>query len=378
MRTGAACTIWWRVRLWSRLNDDTCMRSRSCPWPGLSRVYAWTPWREITEIGRGVSILASGRPVGLANRATGNTSAFGSRLILAARYVLRLLAVGLLVGSVLLVGGFTQIGLNDYLHPGRSLSEGTPASVGLVYRDAPLDTEDGLHLGAWFVPGERREALILVHGLGASRAALLNMTADLHSRGYSLLLLDLRAHGTSEGDISTLGVKEVRDIRAAVALLRTQPEVDPDRIGIYGASLGGSVALLSAAAIPELRAVVADSTFASARWVIDHQLHSLLNLPDWFGPLLLTAGSLEAGISPDDAAPVAAAARLGQRPLLVIHGAEDSTFDVENARMIYAAASGPRDLWILEGVAHTGAYEHDRGLFVNRLDAFFTAGLGSS
>ena len=170
----------------------------------------------------------------------------------------------------------------------------------------------------------------------------------------------------------------MRDIRAAVAFLQTQPEVDPDRIGIYGGSLGGSVALLSAGALPELRAVVADSTFASARWVIDHQLHSLLNLPDWFGPLLLTIGSLEAGISPDEAAPAAAAARLGQRPLLVIHGTEDGTFAVDNARMIYAAASGPRELWILDGVGHTGAYDHDRGAFVDRLNAFFTAGLGSA
>ena len=170
----------------------------------------------------------------------------------------------------------------------------------------------------------------------------------------------------------------MRDIRAAVAFLQTQPEVDPDRIGIYGGSLGGSVALLSAGALPGLRAVVADSTFASARWVIDHQLHSLLNLPDWFGPLLLTIGSLEAGISPDEAAPAAAAARLGERPLLVIHGTEDSTFAVDNARMIYAAASGPRELWILDGVGHTGAYDHDRGAFVDRLNAFFTAGLGSA
>jgi uncharacterized protein len=302
---------------------------------------------------------------------------FGPRLMFAAGYVGRLLAVGLLLGSALFVAGLTQISLNDYLRPPRVTYDTTPASVGLNYRDTTLLTEDGLHLAAWFVPGSRRETLILVHGLGASRAGLLPMSVDLHVRGYNLMLLDLRAHGQSEGELSTLGVKEVRDIRAAVGYLKTQPEVDADRIGIYGGSLGGAVALLSAGTMPELRAVVVDSTFASARWVIDHQLHALLNLPDWFGPLLLTVGSLEAGISPDDAAPAVAAAHLGERSLLIIHGTADGTFDVENARLIYAAASGPRDLWILDGVEHTGAYGRDRVGFINRLDSFFTSGLGA-
>jgi pimeloyl-ACP methyl ester carboxylesterase len=59
---------------------------------------------------------------------------------------------------------------------------------------------------------------------------MLDMAADLHARSYGLVLLDLRAHGDSEGDISTLGVKEVRDIRAALDFLHAQPEVDPRHI----------------------------------------------------------------------------------------------------------------------------------------------------
>jgi dipeptidyl aminopeptidase/acylaminoacyl peptidase len=298
-----------------------------------------------------------------------------SSLARAALYVGRLGLAGFVVGASILVGGFTQRGLDDYLHPARVPNNRNPASVGLSFRDVKLLTEDGLHLAAWYVPGDGPDTLILVHGLGGNRDTMLDMAADLHARNYALVLLDLRAHGDSEGAISTLGVKEVRDIRAAVDFLRAQPEVDPRHIGIYGASLGGAVALLAAAALPELRAVAVDSTFSSARWLVDHQLQSLLNLPDWFGPLLLTVGGLEAGISADDAAPAAAAAHLGTRPLLVIHGTEDALFQVKNAYMIYDSASGPKDLWILEGGGHTAAYSDYRSDFLNRLDAFFTAGL---
>jgi hypothetical protein len=82
---------------------------------------------------------------------------FGPRLMFAAGYVGRLLAVGLVLGSALFVGGLTQISLNDYLRPPRVTYDTTPASVGLNYRDATLLTEDGLHLAAWFVPGSLRE-----------------------------------------------------------------------------------------------------------------------------------------------------------------------------------------------------------------------------
>jgi len=138
-----------------------------------------------------------------------------------------------------------------------------PADYGLVNRDEPLATDDGLQLAAWYVPGTRPESLILVHGLGANRADMLDLATVLHTRGYNLLLPDLRAHGRSQGNVSTLGVKEVRDIQAAVKYLQLQPEVDPYRIGIYGASLGGAVALLAAEQIPTLRGVVVDSTFAT-------------------------------------------------------------------------------------------------------------------
>jgi pimeloyl-ACP methyl ester carboxylesterase len=117
-------------------------------------------------------------------------------------------------------------------------------------------------------------------------------------------------------------------------------------------SLGSAVAIMSAAVLPDIRAVAADSVFSSARWLIEHQLQKLVSLPEWFGPAVLALGGLESGVSPDAIAPVDAAARLGSRPLFVSQGGQDTLFDPENARVVIAAASGPTDLWLVPDAVH--------------------------
>jgi hypothetical protein len=89
-----------------------------------------------------------------------------------------------------------------------------------------------------------------------------------------------------------------------------------------------------------LRAVAADSVFASARWLIDHQLGTLIAVPDWFGPAVLALGAWEAGVSADAIAPVKAARQLGSRSLLVIHGKQDALFHPENARQLDPSSCG--------------------------------------
>jgi fermentation-respiration switch protein FrsA (DUF1100 family) len=293
----------------------------------------------------------------------------------AAMYVGRLCAALVIASLLIGVPAFVHYGVSSYVHPSRSFPTSTPADMGLAYTDVVLQTRDGLRLAAWSVPGPRPDALILIHGIRNNRDDALPVARDLRARGYNLLLLELRAHGQSEGDTSTLGVREVEDVRAALTFLQQQPGVDPQRVGIWGKSLGSSVALMGAAALPELRAVAADSAFASARWLIEHQLGTLIALPDWFGPAVLALGGLEAGISPDAVAPVEAARQLGSRPLLVIHGGRDELFYPENARLIMDAASGPKQLWMEPEAGHTGVYNRNPERYIDRLDAFFSGAL---
>jgi uncharacterized protein len=101
-------------------------------------------------------------------------------------------------------------------------------------------------------------------------------------------------------------------------------------------------------------------------------------LPDWFGPLLLTVGGLEAGISPDAAAPVSTIADISPRPLLLIADGQDQVFVPYNAEALYMAAAEPKSLWEVAGAVHTGAYDNNPQVFVDKLDAFYSRSLGAS
>jgi uncharacterized protein len=266
---------------------------------------------------------------------------------------------------------------SSWTHPHRNVPAMTPAEVGLDYEDVALFTEDGLHLAAWYVPSHNRAAVIIVHGLGGNRAGDLDLARALADRGYGLMLLDLRAHGDSEGEVSTLSPHEVRDVRAAVQYLQQRPDVDPERIGIHGSSLGAAVAIMSAAEIDDLHAVVADSGFASIDWVVQNQFEKLERVPKWMAPIVVALGSRQAGVDAAEMAPIRQVARISPRPLLIVHGDRDETFLLKNATMLAAAAGDSAQLWIRPGVGHVRSSAPNPAEYPQRIGDFFDQTLGA-
>jgi dipeptidyl aminopeptidase/acylaminoacyl peptidase len=99
--------------------------------------------------------------------------------------------------------------------------------------------------------------------VGANKSDFTELAVALSRRGCFVLLFDFRAHGESGGSRSSLGHHEQRDIAAALDFLKSRPEVDPKRIGIYGFSMGASTAILAAARTHAFSAIVVDSAFTS-------------------------------------------------------------------------------------------------------------------
>ena len=210
---------------------------------------------------------------------------------------------------------------------------------GLPWREARLPTVNGKHLFGWFIPaGERAPALVVMHGWGGNAEMMLPLAAPLHERGYALLLVDARCHGQSDDDTFASLPRFAEDVEAALAWLAGQPEVDAARLGVIGHSVGAGAALLAASRRRDLRAVVSLAAFAHPAGMMRRWLASK-RIPHWpFGAYILAYVQRVIGFRFDDIAPCHTIARV-TCPVLLVHGLEDDTVPVDEARQIHAARS---------------------------------------
>lgn len=286
-------------------------------------------------------------------------------------------AIGALSGAV---GAAWYVSTRVSPEPRRSYLDGytfTPWELGVPYETVSFSSGDGLRLRAWWLPQERPRGVVIgCHGHGGRKDDLLGIGTNTWRAGYSVLLLDFRGRGESDPWPQTLISREVDDLRAAVAYARGR---EPGaRVGVVGFSMGAAVALLAAAEEPAIAAVVADSSFTTGRDVVTHNVRSVLRVsPE---ALVLAADEVvqrRHGYRFSQARPIDAVGRLAPRPVLIIHGEDDSTTPVEHAHRLYAAAHEPRELWVVPGVEHCGAYFHDRPAYCRRVIGFFEQYLGS-
>lgn len=171
----------------------------------------------------------------------------------------------------------------------------------------------------------------------------------------ALLLIGLAHWLPLTGHTTSFGGAEARDVRGAVACLRSRPDVGA--IAAFGLSMGGAALLQAMPQLPSVRAVVVDSTFADFGTVTDGQLTSL---PSPLRGVMRTEigfwARLELGVSLADIAPRQHIAAVSPRPLLIIHGTDDGLISPAQAEENFAAARPPKQLWLVPGTGYIGAH----------------------
>jgi uncharacterized protein len=139
---------------------------------------------------------------------------------------------------------------------------GSPPSAD--YREVGFEASDGVDISAWYRPTQNGATIIVVHGGGGDRTGAVAHAKLLVRHGYGVLLHDARGRGKSEGVQNSYGWGWPKDIAGAIRFLKTRDEVDPERIGALGLSTGADVLIQVAAQGKDLKAVVADGTYAGS------------------------------------------------------------------------------------------------------------------
>lgn len=236
-----------------------------------------------------------------------------------------------------------------FFYPDR-VSYTRPESLGLAHEEVFFDSA-GARLHGWWLPaaGPRQGSVLHLHGNAANISNHLPLVAWLPRVGFDVLMFDYRGFGQSEGRPSLAGV--VDDAAAAFAQLRRRPGVDPQRLIVFGQSLGGATALRLLArpldGAEGLRLAIIDSAFAGYRRIArEAALDSVV-----LAPLLPLALPL---LPPAEDDPLAALARI-RVPLLFLHGTRDQVIGAAHSETLHAAASAPKELLRVDGATHMEA-----------------------
>ena len=226
-------------------------------------------------------------------------------------------------------------------------------------------------------PDARRS--VIVHGLGDTLESYVDRADALRRRGHTVLLLDLRAHGGSEGRYTTLGGREREDVRAAME--RCAPRAGRRGLVLMGHSMGAVAVAARGGRPPDVRAVIVEAPYDTYRANVAHHAWLLYRLPRWVPHHPdhdRRSRSGAAGFDADDVDAVAAAARLAA-PLLAIADGADPRMPEAVVRRVADAHAGPaaRSGW-LPGAEHVGAVAAPRllagGALVPRRRRRLTAG----
>lgn len=275
--------------------------------------------------------------------------------------------LGLPLGAAAALTGLSAVFVRRLISP--VAGEGyflTPWELGIPFEEVEFSTPDGVTLRGWWLPRQdAQRTVITMAGYQRWRIDTLGISSGLWRRGCNVLMFDYRGCGMSDPHVITLGYYETVDALAAVEYAHSRrPELP---VGILGYSMGGAVAIMAGARDERLKAVVADSPFASQRQVIRRNFRAHTGLP-YFPAAYMMERFLPYNV--DEVEPIREIGRISPRAVMLVHGSSDTITDPLDSAALYEAAGEPKEMWALPSVGHCGAYFVDRQEYIKRVASF--------
>lgn len=258
---------------------------------------------------------------------------------------------------------------------GALLTGPAPSAVGTLSADFPVESiqipgTNGSIVHGWLSYGKPGGSVVLLmHSMRSNRLEMLSRARFLRNQGYSVLFIDLHAHGETTGERITFGLRESESVAVSVAFLRnTFPH---ERIGAIGASLGAAAIVL---AQPDLKldAVILESLHPTIEEAVDNRLK--LHFGSYGSvllPVMLSQLSFYLDTSMDELSPITRINDLNS-PILFISGTNDAHTTQSETERLYAAARAPKELWIVPGARHFNMHSYAGKEYEQRITAFLS------
>lgn len=262
------------------------------------------------------------------------------------------IVVGVYVGLSLYMFVFQE---RVVFYPSRRVTM-TPDRIGLTYEELELATDSGCTVSAWFVPADNpRGVVIFCHGNAGNIGDRLNTLEILNELGFSTLFFDYPGYGDSPGSPSERGTYDAA--KAAWGFVIEERGVPPERVVVFGRSLGGSVAAWLAHTVKPAALVLEASFISTAE--MGQDVYPYL-------PVRLLCRIKY---------PTRDYLRSVTCPVLVVHSEDDELIRFRHGEALYAAATAPKEFCRIVG-SHNDAFLVSGKMYTEGLARFFDKHLG--
>lgn len=211
--------------------------------------------------------------------------------------------------------------------------------------------EPGMELEGWLATGTNGAGIIILAGAYGGSNTMYTEMQTLHAAGYTVMTYDTRSCANPPHHTS-LGYDEKADLKAALALMLQQPEVEPDKIGVFGYSMGGATAIMTAAEDQRIKAVIASGNYATLDYEIHRDQSQQGLFERWQRGWVERWYEWRTGLKTEQSSPISVIGQISPRPVFLIHGANEIHLSLGTAQ--FDAAGEPKEFWLVEGAGHGG------------------------
>jgi alpha-beta hydrolase superfamily lysophospholipase len=288
-------------------------------------------------------------------------------------FMISLSVVLLVIGPVMLLQPYRRT--IEYYRQRTALLH--PTDAGLPSEEFTLKTAEGITLSCWFIKAQApvRGTVIILHGVSESKIVGLPLARALHAEHFNVFLYDSRRHGESGGRFCTYGFYEKHDVSIAISYMEHRRDVELGNVGLMGSSMGAAVAIQAAALDKRIKAVVAESGFATLRTVFDDYQKRMIKMPwHYLRNLVIKRSEHLAHFKASAVAPLEAVREI-HVPLFILHGTTDDRISHHYSLQVFENANQPKDLWLLEDAQHHNVADVGGEEYTKRILEFFKKNL---